>query len=98
MTEENTTELYYYPLSSPLTEHRLYHYPLSSPIPFQAGDILGFFQPDSQFKLLYEWKGRGRQRRYLGITTSSYSQVSLSGSGNSQFQVLINAITGESHA
>ena len=42
MTEENT---------------RLYQYPLSSPLPFQAGDILGFFQPatsTSQLGLLYE--------------------------------------------
>ena len=38
MTEQNTT--------------RLYQYPLSSPLPFQAGDILGYYQ--SQLRLVSE--------------------------------------------
>ena len=64
MTEENTTELYQYPLSSPL--------------PFQAGDILGFFQPatsTSQLGLLYE-----------GVTATTYQLFSLS-SPASQFNI-----------
>ena len=64
MTEESATELYQYPLSSPL--------------PFQAGDILGFFQPatsTSQLGLLYE-----------GVTATTYQVFSLS-SPASQFNI-----------
>ena len=55
ITEENTTGLYQYPLSSPL--------------PFQAGDILGYYQPapsTSQLGLRYE-----------EVTTNSYEVFSL---------------------
>ena len=64
MTEESATELYQYPLSSPL--------------PFQAGDILGYFQPatlTSQLGLLYE-----------GVTATTYQVFSLS-SPASQFNI-----------
>ena len=43
ITFENQSELYYYPLSTPLA--------------FQAGDVLGYYQPpskQSQLRLLYE--------------------------------------------
>ena len=38
-----------------LTE--LYHYPLSSPLAFQVGDVLSYYQPsasDSQLRILHE--------------------------------------------
>ena len=38
MTEENTTQLY--------------EYPLSSPLPFQEGDILGYYQPSGSLRQL----------------------------------------------
>ena len=54
MTEENTTGLYQYPLSSPL--------------PFQARDILGYYQPArsrSQLGLVYENVGSGQPAYYV---------------------------------
>ena len=84
MTEENTTWLYYYPLSSPL--------------PFQAGDILGYYQPNpiSQLALLSEEDGQG-QLWYYYFPSSAPSQFVISESTNSgsRYQVLINVITGE---
>ena len=87
MTEENTTELYYYPLSSPL--------------PFQAGDILGYYQPNplglkSQLALLSEEDGQG-QLWYYYFPSSAPSQFVITESTNSgsRYQVLINVITGE---
>ena len=87
MTERNTTELYYYPLSSPLL--------------FQAGDILGYNQPNptdmtSQLALLSEEDGRG-QLWYYYFPSSAPSQFVISESTNSgsRYQVLINVITGE---
>ena len=64
MTEENTTELYQYPLSSPL--------------PFQAGDILGYFQPATSTSQL--------GLRYEGVTATTYQVFSLS-SPASQFNI-----------
>ena len=65
MTEENTTGLYQYPLSSPL--------------PFQAGDILGYYQPatlTSQLGLRYE-----------DVTTTGYHLVRNLASSASQFDI-----------
>ena len=87
MTERNATGLYYYPLSSPL--------------PFQAGDILGYYQPNpldlkSQLALLSEKDGQG-QLWYYYFPSSAPSQfvVSESTNSDSRYQVLINVITGE---
>ena len=67
---------------------QLYHYPLSSPLPFQAGDILGYYQPDipqSQLRL-YAEDGQGRQLGYYLSSASAYSELSLSTeSGNDRF-------------
>ena len=49
MTEESAT--------------RLYQYPLSSPLPFQAGDILGYFM--SQLTLQFEDVGSGHLLYYI---------------------------------
>ena len=87
VTERNATGLYYYPLSSPL--------------PFQTGDILGYYQPNpmdlkSQLALLSEEDGRG-QLWYYYFPSSAASQLVVSESTNSdsRCQVLINVITGE---
>ena len=85
MTEENTTWLYYYPLPSPM--------------PFQAGDILGYYQPyymRSQLSLRFEKDGQG-QLGYYYTRSSAASQLVISESTNSdsRYQVLINVITGE---
>ena len=84
MTEQNSSQLY--------------HYPLSSPLPFQAGDILGCSQPpqfSSQLILGYEEEGRGRQLGYYISPRTNSDQLTISGPGHDQFQLLVNAITGE---
>ena len=76
----------------------LYRYPLSSPLPFQAGDILGCSQPpllSSQLTLRYEFEGRGRQLGYYLYPRTNSDQLTISGPGNNQLQLLVNAITGE---
>ena len=61
MTEESTTELYQYPLSSPLS--------------FEAGDILGYFR--SQLSLQFENVGSGHLLYYLyQLSASSQTTVS----------------------
>ena len=72
-----------------------YQYPLSSPLPFQAGDILGFFQPatsTSQLGLYHE-----------GVTTISYrinslpapaTQFNIAGTIQHPYQPMIDVETG----
>ena len=76
----------------------LYQYPLSSPLHFQAGDILGYFQPartNSQWLLLFEQEGRGRQLEYLYPRTSAASQLNVTESVDNRFQLLVNVVTGK---
>ena len=88
MTAENTTELHKYPLSSPL--------------PFQEGDIVGFYQPAewrSQLGLLFEF-GYDRRVHYMYINDedSPASHLNLSDLQTSQnmlFQLLISVETGK---
>ena len=76
-----------------------YHDPLSSPLTFQAGDVLGFYQPEpsrSQLRLLGEGEARGRQLGYYYLnTTNAASQLNISVPGDDRYQVFINAVTGE---
>ena len=91
ITEENTT--------------KLYHYPLSSPLSFQAGDILGIFQPyyvDSQLVLAYEYKEQeDYQLGYYYVSNSESSIIPFSyfdisrWSGTRNFNMFVNVITGE---
>ena len=72
-----------------------YQYPLSSPLPFQAGHILGFFQPalsTSQLGLYHE-----------GVTAINYrinslpapaSQFNIAGSIEDPYQPMIDVETG----
>ena len=83
VTEENATQLY--------------HYPLSSPLPFQAGDILGYYQPDipqSQLRLYAEKDGRGRQLGYYINSANASSELSLS-TESGRFQSFINVQIGK---
>ena len=83
----------------------LYNYPLSSPLPFQAGDILGYYQPNpmdmtSQLALLSEEDGRGQLWYFFYYYPSSAHapsrlEVNESTNSGSRYQVLINVITGE---
>ena len=79
MTEESTTGLYQYPLSSPLS--------------FQAGDILGYFM--SQLTLQFEDVGSGHLIYYNSqhsassqITVSDFSRFVAN-------HVLVSIETGE---
>ena len=79
MTEESTTGFYQYRLSSPL--------------PFQAGDILGFFR--SQLRLQFEDVGSGHLL-YFRDQNSAGSQFTVSGSSPfDEYHVLISVETGE---
>ena len=76
----------------------LYQYPLSSPLHFQAGDILGYFQParkNSQWLLRFEQEGRGRQLGYYYFRTSAASQLNVTGSVDNRFQSFVNVVTGK---
>ena len=84
MTEENTTGLYQYPLSSPL--------------PFQAGDILGYYQPArsrSQLGLVYEVVGSGQPAYYVTDLDNAPSLVTVSElTENDEYDVLVGVETG----
>ena len=75
---------------------QLYQYTLISPLPFQAGDILGYFQGStstSQLSLLYEATSSAPQIYYtVQNSPSSEFSVGESMDGN---HVLINVETGE---
>ena len=72
---------------------RLYQYPLSSPLPFQAGDILGYFM--SQLKLQFENVGSG-QLIYYHNQESASSHITVSDfSRFNDNHVLISIETGE---
>ena len=85
-TSENQSELYYYPLSTPLA--------------FQAGDVLGYYQPpstQSQLRLLYERDERGLQvGYYYPNPTNSPSILDISvGQIFNNYQMLIDVIAGK---
>ena len=84
MTEENTTQLY--------------EYPLSSPLPFQEGDILGYYQPHgsrSQLRLQFE-VGYGHRVYYTRDESSSASHLSMDHLRSTlyQYHALISVETG----
>ena len=86
MTEESTTGVYQYPLSSPL--------------PFQAGDILGYYQPAtnrSQLGLVHEVFKSGKPGCYVYDLDNAPSQFIVSGSTNykyDKYHVLVGIETG----
>ena len=81
-------------------EIRSKFYQLSSPLAFQAGDVLGFYQPatsNSQLRLLVELQGRGveHQLRYYYDAESPDRELSISGPGDNRVTVFIDVVTGE---
>ena len=78
----------------------LYEYPLSSPLAFQAGDVLGYYQPQisrSQLRLRFERGGRYPQLAYYTGMTSPASELDIrSRTSNSQYQIMVTVVTGES--
>ena len=84
MTEENTTGLYQYPLSSPL--------------PFQAGDILGYYQPAtsrSQLGLVHELVGSGQPAYYVTRLDNAPSLITATElTLDDRYHVLVDVETG----
>ena len=84
-------------------ETQLYHYPLSSPLSFQPGDILGIFQPygdHSQLIVGYEYQEEGQyQLAYFNGSddpVSPQSHFNISGWPSTRnFNMLVNVVTGE---
>ena len=79
-------------------ESRLYRYILDSPLPFQAGDILGYFQGSqstSQLSLLHENVGSGQPLHYVMQDSPSSQFIMENSLRNSLFNVLIRVRTGE---
>lgn len=78
---------------------RFYHYPLSSPLPFQEGDILGYFQPritKSPLTLQYELDGQPQRAYYFNESFQSANEVQLTDHPfQERFQPLIDVETGE---
>ena len=80
---------------------QLYHFDLSSPLPFQAGDVLGYYQPDvssSQLTLVFEINEQTPlSHGYFFHQEQAASQLQLSenDSEGRSGQLLINAQTGE---
>ena len=85
MTEENTAQLYQYHLSPPL--------------PFQAGDILGYYQgaaAQSQLRLMYEdTESRWIQSYYIEQDNPQTQFSVENGTLDSDYHVLIGIETGK---
>ena len=72
-----------------------YQYPLSSPLPFQAGDILGLFQPatsTSQLGLYHEEVTMINYR--INSLPAPASQFNIAGSIEDPYQPMIDVETG----
>ena len=84
ITEENTTQLY--------------HYPLSSPLPFQAGDVLGYYQTnDCRLTFLYEkiYGGGGHQLYYFTHHDNTQTTINTHRTRSEhQFHLLLDVVTG----
>ena len=79
---------------------RLYEYRLSSPLAFQAGDVLGYYQPattSSRLRLMFEGEGRGIEHQliYYYDAESPDRELSINGPGDNRYTVFIDVVTGE---
>ena len=73
-----------------------YEYSLPSPLAFQAGDVVGYYQPDldqSQLTLLFELNGRDTQLRYINSSRASELNIS-SATEVDGLQLFLNVVTG----
>ena len=81
-------------------QEELYEYGVSPPLAFQAGDVLGYYQPDpsqSQLRVRFEPAGREPQLGYFySDPTSPASVLNITARtvSNDIFQVLVNVVTG----
>ena len=77
---------------------RVYYYMLSSPLAFQAGDILGYHQPNANVALvsvMFERNERRRDDAYFYYRTSPASELEVSrGTRSSVYHMMMNMITG----
>ena len=78
---------------------RLYQYPLNPPLPFQAGDILGYYQPRrsrSQLRLMLEYVGSNDHPLYYQYEDSAAIEFTVAGSRmDGGYHVLIAVETGK---
>ena len=83
MTEQSETDLYRYPLSSPLT--------------FQAGDILGYYQSEEHLQFIFQEVDLGYPVYYYASESCAVSQMTLSlqMSSEEQYRLLIGIETGK---
>ena len=76
----------------------LYEYPVSPPLAFQAGDVLGYYQPEfslSQLSLLLAEDGRESHVLYLYSRTGPASSLNITlGRRSITFQLFVNVVTG----
>ena len=78
-----------------------YYYMLPAPLDFQAGDVLGYHQPDplqDQLKLYFEHhEGRVGQMGYyyMGTTPAKELYYISEGVKSDEYETLVNVITGE---
>ena len=79
-----------------LNQRKLYHCNLSSPLPFQAGDILGYYRSGRHVNLIYENVGSGHLF-YFSVINHALSQydIRLRSGSTAAYHVLIGITTGE---
>ena len=80
--------------------NRFYEYPLSSPLDFQAGDVLGYYQPpadQSQLRVRLEDESlRKIQTGYYYFSSSPATKLYLPwGALSTRYQILVNVFTSE---
>ena len=88
-------------IDTPQNRTHLYYYPLSSPLAFQAGDVLGYYQPsftESQLRLLYEEGEAGELQLgyYFSKSRSPATDLDIRrGYKSAKYNLFINVVTGE---
>ena len=95
------TKVGYTTIMTEESDSELYEYPLSSPLDFQAGDVFGYYQPNpnqSQWSVLFEVDGRNPQVGYYFGFTSPANQLDIRVTPDimsSRHQLLVNVVTGK---
>ena len=74
---------------------QLYQYTLTSPLPFQAGDILGFFQHRTSAHLQFEDFGSGHPLYHVVQDSPSNQFNIVSSDLDNELHMLINMQTGK---
>ena len=80
-------------------DSEIYEYRLPTPLAFQAGDVVGYYQPEpsqSQLSLLLVTDGRESQNGYFYSRTSPASELNINSESVSRiFQYFVNVVTGK---